>query len=57
MFFTTEGKQEETESNIDQFNDSYARDTTVDELKDVRPTCIRASDVANPLTITRSSKK
>lgn len=38
MFFTTKGKQEEIESNIDQFNDSYARDTTVDELKDVRST-------------------
>lgn len=36
MFFMTASKKEEVESNLDQFNDSYARDTTVDELKDVR---------------------
>lgn len=35
MFFTTECKQEEIESNIDQYNDSFARDTTKDELREV----------------------
>ena len=35
MFFTTACKQEEVDSNIDQFNDSYTRNTTTDELKDV----------------------
>ena len=35
MFFTTAGKQEEVDSNVDQFNDSYTRNTTTDELKDV----------------------
>lgn len=35
MFFMTANKQEEVESNLDQFNDSYARDTTANELKDI----------------------
>lgn len=35
MFFNTKGKREDIESNIDQYNDSYARDTTKEELKDV----------------------
>ena len=35
MFFTTEDKEEEIAANADPFMDSYARDTTVDELKDV----------------------
>lgn len=41
MFFITEGNREEIESNIDQYNDSYARDTTKDELKDVCSQLIR----------------
>lgn len=36
MFFTMEDKEEEISVNVDPFMDSYARDTTVDELKDVR---------------------
>lgn len=35
MFFMTEDKEEEVAANVDKFMDSYARDTTVDELKDV----------------------
>jgi DNA ligase-4 len=35
MFFTTKDKEEDVAGNIDQFNDSYARDTTVEELQDV----------------------
>ncbi|KAI2728363.1 hypothetical protein CBS147354_2283 [Penicillium roqueforti] len=35
MFFMTEDKEEEVTANVDKFMDSYARDTTVDELKDV----------------------
>lgn len=35
MFFMTEDNEEEVAANVDKFMDSYARDTTVDELKDV----------------------
>lgn len=35
MFFMTANKEEEVGSNLDQFNDSYARDTTANELKDI----------------------
>jgi len=35
MFFTTKDKQESVSASIDQFKDSYARDTTVEELRDV----------------------
>lgn len=35
MFFMTEDKEEEVAANVDKFMDSYARDTTADELKDV----------------------
>ncbi|KAL4866354.1 hypothetical protein BDV12DRAFT_173099 [Aspergillus spectabilis] len=35
MFFTTKDKEEEIASNLDQFNDSYARNTTVEELRDL----------------------
>lgn len=35
MFFMTEDKEEEVAANVDKFMDSYARDTTVNELKDV----------------------
>ena len=28
-------REEEITANVDKFSDSYARDTTVDELKDV----------------------
>ncbi|KAJ5832214.1 Nucleic acid-binding OB-fold [Penicillium riverlandense] len=35
MFFTAEGKEAEVTANTDRFMDSYARDTTVDELKDI----------------------
>lgn len=44
MFFMTQGKEEEVTANTDQFMDSYARDTTVDELKDVRDFPIKASE-------------
>jgi DNA ligase-4 len=36
MFFATPRKQEEVASNVDQFGDSYARNTTSEELGDVR---------------------
>lgn len=36
MFFATPGKHDEVASNVDQFGDSYARDTTSEELSDVR---------------------
>jgi DNA ligase-4 len=36
MFFIMEGRDEEFKINVDPFNDSYARDTNVDELKEVR---------------------
>lgn len=35
MFFTTKDKQESVSASVDQFKDSYARDTTVEELRDV----------------------
>lgn len=35
MFFMTEEKEEEVAANVDKFMDSYARDATVNELKDV----------------------
>jgi DNA ligase-4 len=35
IFFAPEGKKEEIEDGVDQFNDSYARNTSPDELKDV----------------------
>ncbi|KAL3495196.1 ATP dependent DNA ligase domain-containing protein [Aspergillus germanicus] len=35
MFFTTKDKEEDVAGNIDQFNDSYARDTTVEELQNL----------------------
>lgn len=35
MFFTMEDQDEDIKLNVDQFMDSYARDTTVDELKEV----------------------
>ncbi|KAB8068426.1 ATP dependent DNA ligase domain-containing protein [Aspergillus leporis] len=34
IFFAPEGKKEEIEDGVDQFNDSYARNTSPDELKD-----------------------
>lgn len=36
MFFIMQDREEEFTMNVDQFSDSYARDTTVDELKEVR---------------------
>jgi len=35
MFFTVEDQDEAVKLNVDQFMDSYARDITVDELKEV----------------------
>lgn len=35
MFFTREDRKEQIASNVDRFMDSYARDTTVEELKEV----------------------
>jgi DNA ligase-4 len=35
MFFIKDDQQDEIEDNVDKFNDSYARDTTVEELKEV----------------------
>lgn len=35
MFFVTEDREDEITANVDKFADSYARDTTMDELKDV----------------------
>lgn len=36
MFWATKDQEEEVKSNIDRFTDSYARDTVVEELKEVR---------------------
>jgi DNA ligase-4 len=36
MFFIMEDRDEEITINVDPFSDSYARDTNVDELKEVR---------------------
>ena len=35
MFFMTANKEEEVKSDLDEFNDSYARDTTANEIKDI----------------------
>ncbi|KAF7720307.1 DNA ligase [Penicillium ucsense] len=35
LFFGLEGYEEEIKSNIDRFSDSYARDITVDELREI----------------------
>ncbi|KAL4948821.1 ATP dependent DNA ligase domain-containing protein [Aspergillus filifer] len=35
MFFTTKDKEETVSESHDQFNDSYARDTTVEELREL----------------------
>ncbi|KAL2011562.1 hypothetical protein VTN00DRAFT_4280 [Thermoascus crustaceus] len=35
MFFTKEDQREEIENNVDRYMDSYARDTTVAELKEI----------------------
>lgn len=36
MFFIMDDRDEEITINADPFGDSYARDTDIDELKDVR---------------------
>lgn len=36
MFFTMEDRDEEIAIHVDQYSDSYARDTNPDELKEVR---------------------
>lgn len=35
MFHIIEKDKEQIESNVDEYGDSYVRDVTVDELKDV----------------------
>ena len=35
MYFTTEDEKEEIASHVDKYSDSYARDTTPAELKEV----------------------
>jgi DNA ligase-4 len=35
MFFIMEDREDEIAANVDKFADSYARDTTVNELQDV----------------------
>ena len=40
MFFTVEGREDEIRMNVDQFSDSFARDTDADELKEVYFTSI-----------------
>lgn len=35
MFFTMEDRDEEISINADQFGDSFARDTNVEELREV----------------------
>ncbi|KAL4802274.1 ATP dependent DNA ligase domain-containing protein [Aspergillus unguis] len=35
MFFTTKDKEETISANIDHFNDSYTRNTTIEELRDL----------------------
>ena len=35
IFFATKDREEEAAANVDRFNDSYARDTTKEELRDV----------------------
>ena len=49
MFFIMEDRDEEININIDPFNDSYARDTNVDELKEV--SLSRTGAESNRLTI------
>lgn len=36
MFFTIGDKEDEISMNVDQFSDSFARDTTMDELESVQ---------------------
>lgn len=36
MFFTTVESEPRIKSSVDEHDDSFARDTTVDELKEVR---------------------
>ena len=36
MFFTLPGQEDEIAANVDKYMDSYARDTSVDELEEVR---------------------
>lgn len=41
MFFTMEDRDEEIAIHVDQYTDSYARDTNSAELKEVRwPICV-----------------
>ncbi|KAJ6144496.1 hypothetical protein N7470_008391 [Penicillium chermesinum] len=35
MFYTVEGREDKIRMNVDQFSDSFARDTNVDELKKI----------------------
>lgn len=49
MFFTMEGREDDIKANVDQFSDSYARDTNVDELKEV-PFYPRLPESKNILT-------
>jgi hypothetical protein len=44
MFFTLEDQDEDIKLNVDRFMDSYARDTTIDELKEV---CLIRSSIVS----------
>lgn len=60
MFFMTANKQEEVKSNLDQFNDSYARDTTAKELKDILEQMSKKHNFDSsqcPDTITKFTKR
>ena len=48
MFFTTKDKEETLSESHDQFNDSYVRDTTVEELREVSTSYAVMSQCANP---------
>jgi len=39
MFFTKQDRQDEIARNVDRYSDSYARDVTVAELKEVPFAC------------------
>ncbi|KAJ6176959.1 hypothetical protein N7485_003873 [Penicillium canescens] len=57
MFFTMEDKEEEIAANVDKYMDSYARDTNVDELKEIFNQMNKNQDQPNnsldPTTIQR----
>ncbi|KAJ5636168.1 Nucleic acid-binding OB-fold [Penicillium longicatenatum] len=56
MFFTMEDRDNEIKMNVDRFSDSYARDTNVDELKEILNNMAN-EDQANNTIDSRTSGK